>query len=692
MGASTPDISVIIVNYNVKEYLSNLLKSLEKASHHIQLEVFVVDNASKDGSREMIPNAFPGINYIYNEENVGFGKANNQAIALAKGKYTLIINPDTLVGEDTLQVLYDYMEAHSECAAAGCKILNPDGTFAPESRRSVPTIRSAASKVLGLNSLFPKSKFFAEYYLGWLEEDEECEVPVLSGSFMFFKTKVLKELNGFDERFFMYGEDIDLCYRTAKKGYSIRYIPSTSIIHYKGESTKKGDLKYVRLFNKANYQFFQKHYTSRYSLLFKSLIYLAIAFKGFTSFLSTQVGKIKLVSVDLISLNLSLFIAFVVRFAVTDVLDEKLNSFQSLEFLWVNTLLTILYVIFSFGFSAPEKQTGIPESLKANFLSYSGVTIITFFARELAFSRIVLGLSFILTSIFLIATRLIRINYSRDLHAPGRIKNIRLLIVGSGASARDLVRKIGIRPDWDYHVAGYVSVNDTTEQTDEVLGNVTQLRELIKNHKIDHVYFMLSEISYKQMLVYTSRLRKEDVVFKIVPENMEFILGKSNVDYIDSIPVVEVDLLYNQSLNKFLKRSLDITIALPLCIICFVASFIGLIRNRVSVNFGKGLSFFTPLSKHNLKNRTLLFWYVLIGRLSIVGAPLNSTYPTAFKYKKGVTGIVQINSARIDSQHAQDSFEQNYLQNYSIWMDMDIILKSLVSGTAVFGDARHPKN
>jgi GT2 family glycosyltransferase len=257
------DISVIIVNYKVKEYIANLLNSLEKASHQLTLEIFVVDNASGDNSIPYLQERFPEVTYIQNDENLGFGKANNQAIKLAKGTYTLLINPDTLVSEDTLDILFSHMQSNEDCGACGCKILNPDGTFAPESRRSVPTIWSAACKVFGLNTLFPKSKLFGKYYLSWLHEDEPSSIPVLSGSFMFWRTNVLQQLGGFDERFFMYGEDIDLCYRIQETGYHIDYVPETSIIHYKGESTKKGDLKYIRLFNKALYQFFDKQYSSQ---------------------------------------------------------------------------------------------------------------------------------------------------------------------------------------------------------------------------------------------------------------------------------------------------------------------------------------------------------------------------------------------------------------------------------------------
>ena len=192
--SKSTDISVVIVNYKVKEYISNLLSSLYKAKGDYRLQIFVVDNNSDDGSIEYLESRYPDVVYIKNEENLGFGIANNQAIRLAEGEFTLIINPDTLVSEDTLEIMVQHMRSNPKCGASGCKILNPDGTYAPESKRSIPTISTAISKVLGLNTIFPKSKVFGSYYLGWIDENETSKIEVLSGSFMFWRTDVLKEM------------------------------------------------------------------------------------------------------------------------------------------------------------------------------------------------------------------------------------------------------------------------------------------------------------------------------------------------------------------------------------------------------------------------------------------------------------------------------------------------------------------
>ena len=188
------DISIVIVNYRVKEYVSNLLSSIYKAARQYKVQIFVVDNDSGDDSVAYLRQRHPGVIYIANEDNFGFGKANNQAIKEAKGEFTLIINPDTLVSEDTFTVLIEHMKQNPKCGAAGCKILNPDGSFAPESKRSVPTIWAALTKLLGLHSIFPKSRLFGQYYLTWLSENQQAEINVLSGSFMFWRTELLQQM------------------------------------------------------------------------------------------------------------------------------------------------------------------------------------------------------------------------------------------------------------------------------------------------------------------------------------------------------------------------------------------------------------------------------------------------------------------------------------------------------------------
>lgn len=673
-------ISVIIVNYKVKEYIANLLSSLNRAKQHFTLQIFVVDNNSGDDSIPYLRTRFPEVHYIQNTENVGFARANNQAINLAEGEFTLIINPDTLVSEDTLTTLVQHMHANPECGAAGCKILNPDGTFAPESRRSVPTIGSAASKVFGLNTLFPNNRIFGKYYMSWLSEDAASQVPVLSGSFMFWRTHILRQLGGFDERFFMYGEDIDLCYRIQDTGFHIDYVPQTSIIHYKGESTKKGDLRYIRIFNKALYQFFEKHYSSRYSLFFRFFIFISIWIRTTLGFLAENFKRVRFVIADLLLLNLSIIIGFVIRYGLK---GEMVMIPESLKFLWINGLASVLYLLSgSILGMFRHKADSISTTLKALALTYAEVVFITFFVRDLAYSRLGLIIGFVFGVMFFVSYKLFRINKTgARQHTRGKLKNSRVLVVGNANISDKIAGKIHSRPDWNYEVIGIVSIENEPPDAHNYIGSLSQLRDLIHAYQIEYVFFALQSISYKQMLKELSSLQNEQVIFKLIPDSMDFILGKSNVEYMESIPLVDVDFAYSRPANKLLKRSMDLSISLPAFFILFVLTWPALLFRRKDMFALGEFKFYQHISRHKWKNRLRLFGYVISGRLSIIGAPIISEYgKPSPAIKKGITGLVQINEKRIQTPDDAESYELYYLQNYSIWMDVDILMKTLING------------
>ena len=256
-------LTVIVVNYNVEYFLEQCLNSVRQAIKHVSTEVIVVDNNSIDGSVAMVEDKFPEFALIANKENTGFSKANNQAIRIAKGEYVLLLNPDTVVEEDTFKKVVDFMDETPDSGGLGVKMVDGKGQFLPESKRGLPTPAVAFWKLFGLSSIFPKSKFFGQYHLGFLDKDEIHQVQILSGAFMLMRKKALDKVGLLDEAFFMYGEDIDLSYRIEKGGYKNYYYPKTSIIHYKGESTKKSSVNYVLVFYQAMVIFAQKHFSQK---------------------------------------------------------------------------------------------------------------------------------------------------------------------------------------------------------------------------------------------------------------------------------------------------------------------------------------------------------------------------------------------------------------------------------------------
>lgn len=284
-------LSIIIVNYNVRLLLEQCLLSVRKAAVGIDAEVFVVDNVSSDGSLEYLTPLFPEIHFIANTENVGFSRANNQAIRQSKGEYVLLLNPDTVVGEETLKNVLRFMSEHPDAGAAGVKMIDGNGRFLPESKRSLPTPWNSFCKMFGLAALFPKSPLFGKYRLLYHDRNEVHKVEVLSGAFMMIRSEALAKSGLLDETFFMYGEDIDLSCRIFQAGYHIYYLPET-IIHYKGESTKKESLHYTKIFYGAMLIFFKKHYP-HYSVLFSILIKIAILLHAMLFVLRFTLLKLK---------------------------------------------------------------------------------------------------------------------------------------------------------------------------------------------------------------------------------------------------------------------------------------------------------------------------------------------------------------------------------------------------------------
>lgn len=248
------------MSYNVRDLLQQALDALIDSAEGFDYEIFVVDNASKDKTVEMVRAKYPQIKLIVNQKNVGFSKANNQAIDQAKGAYVLVINPDTITSADTIYKVITFMDAHQKAGGLGVRMINAQGKYLQESKRGLPTPMAAFTKFTGLSKLFPHSKVLNKYYMGWINEFETAKVDVLAGAFMLLRNSALKKVGLFDESFFMYGEDIDLSYRLTLAGYENYYFADTYIIHFKGQSTRKLSWRYIQSFYGAMFIFVRKYF------------------------------------------------------------------------------------------------------------------------------------------------------------------------------------------------------------------------------------------------------------------------------------------------------------------------------------------------------------------------------------------------------------------------------------------------
>jgi GT2 family glycosyltransferase len=276
-------LSIVIVNYNTEKLLKDCLQSVYASANGTSLSIWVVDNRSHDDSVAMVRSCFPKVQVIENSCNVGFSKANNLVISRSQSDYILLLNPDTLVIGDAIERMVKFMADNPGVGIAGCKVLNRDGTLQLACRRSIPTPRVAFFRLSGLSLLFPKSKVMAEYNLTYTNPEQTHEVGAVSGAFLMIRKKAVEEIGPLDERFFMYGEELDWCLRAKRAGWAVMYHPAAQIIHYKGESSKHNSRKAAFEFYRAMYLFHRKHFAKDHSFIANGLIYLGICFKAFAA-------------------------------------------------------------------------------------------------------------------------------------------------------------------------------------------------------------------------------------------------------------------------------------------------------------------------------------------------------------------------------------------------------------------------
>lgn len=549
-------LSVVIVNYNVKHFIEQCLFSVLKASESFECEVFVVDNNSVDGSVTLIKEKFPQINLIVNKTNTGFSVANNQAIRLAKGEYVLLLNPDTVVQEDTFTKILAFMDAHPEAGGLGVKMLDGQGNFAPESKRGLPTPEVAFYKMFGFSRFFPKSKRFGKYHLSYLPEDQINEIDVMSGAFMLIRKSVLDKIGLLDETFFMYGEDIDLSYRIKKAGYKNYYFPDTQIIHYKGESTKRSSLNYVVIFYKAMAIFSKKHFSGSHAFWFNAMIHLAIFLKAGLALLSRFFKAFTIPILDFTVITLGLFAIKNIYQQNTgvdgDIYSQKLLSvaFPLYAIAW------IIMVYFNGGYDKPIKLLKIIRGVLVGtvfiLLGYS------LLPESLRFSRalILLGTSWAL--ICFVVSRLLFHLLKLKSYSLSSAKTKRIAIIGEEQEfnrVSALLKETHANPGF----VGFVSAEVNGVHNPHYIGKINQIDEIIKVHQINEIIFCAKDISSQFIINNMLTLVSSGVDFKIAPPESLSIIGSNNIDTAGDLYMIDVNSI-SKSKNRRNKRLLDILV------------------------------------------------------------------------------------------------------------------------------------
>ena len=628
-------LSIVIVNYNVRYFLEQCLLSVKRAIDQIDAEVFVVDNASVDGSVEMVREKFPFAKIIANQNNVGFSKANNQAIEIATGEYVLLLNPDTVVAEDTFEKCIAFMDAHKDAGALGVRMIDGKGNFLPESKRGLPTPAVAFYKTFGLAKLFPKSKTFGKYHLGFLSERQTNEVDILSGAFMFMRKSVLDKIGLLDETFFMYGEDIDLSYRIIKDGNKNFYFPETTIIHYKGESTKKGSLNYVKVFYNAMLIFARKHFSQNQSGLFSLLINFAIVFRGLLTLLANLFASSYLFIIDAL---LSFAGIYLIKNYWEDTIKYHAHYYPN-EFLFIVVPVYIsiwmMAAFLSGGYDKPFRVTNI---LRGILLGTVAIAVVyAFIPNEWRFSRAIILLGAGWTNFEMLFTRTAYHLIKYQSLAVENEEDKRSLVLGKTEAKRaeNILRTLG--------------------NTQEIISatDLSATRKVASINNSNEIVFCSADFSFTEIIKQIDSCGNR-IDYKILSEGSSALIGSNSKNSAGDLYVAERSYALFKPQNIRSKRVFDFAVALLLLPLLPVNVF-------VIKNFGKFISNWIS---------------VLSGAKSWIGFSSGKNIKAFANAKQGILHPAE-NLKDLDlTKEDLIAAELNYARHYSVSNDIQLFFKN----------------
>jgi GT2 family glycosyltransferase len=637
-------LSIIIVNYNVEYFLEQCLNSVYNALTGINAEIFVVDNNSVDNSIEMVKAKFPSVKCIENKINVGFSKANNQAIQESNSEFVLLLNPDTVVEESTFRKVIDFMVNHPDAGGLGVRMVDGKGRFLPESKRGLPTPAVAFYKIFGLSKLFKKSPKFNKYHLGYLDEHQNHTVDILSGAFMLMRAESLEKVGLLDETFFMYGEDIDLSYRIQLGGWKNYYCSDTTIIHYKGESTKKSSVNYVFVFYRAMVIFAEKHFSKNHAKSFSTLINLAIYFRASLSILKRFISTVTPVFLDFALLIGGLY-------ALT-------NQWKSYDVHFPSTILLIslpyytsVWLFFSWIFGLYDREYKIVNLLKS--LTIGTVFILVTYAllpKEWQFSRLYILIGALWAFLyFMISRTYVSLLNNGTLGLLNRQKTF--AIVGDEVEFQrvsEILRGTG--------KFKLLRVSPTNNREDNTVGNIDQLDQISHINKIDEIIFCAKNTESKKIIFWMTHLNSEKYDFKIAQPDTTFLIGSNSIENAGELYILNINAI-SKSENKRIKRILDVTIS---CLLLISA----------------------PILSWFYKNKLTFFQnvlHVLISRKTLIGYQFENSSETKNyllpMIKKGVIPVENWFSK--NTSIPSDNLNIIYARDYSPLIDLKLLLKNL---------------
>lgn len=641
-------LSVIIVNYNVRYFLEQALLSVRKAASGIDHEVWVVDNNSVDGSVEMLESKFPEVKIIINTTNTGFSRANNQAILQSKGEYVLLLNPDTVVGEDTFLKCIQKMDEDQEIGAIGVRMIDGGGNYLPESKRGFPSPMTAFFKTTGLYRLFPKSGYFNKYYHGDLNPGDNHYIEILSGAFMFIRRDALDKAGLLDEDFFMYGEDIDLSYRILKAGYKNYYLADTTIIHYKGESTKKGTLNYIKTFYQAMIIFANKHFKGSSASVYIAFIRMAVFLRGFLALLSGFVSKYRYLIMD----SFLLFVSLMVCKEFWSVYRYDNPDYFPHHFTYINVpiyvSIWVIAIYFNKGYERPDGYFRLFRGLALGTVVIAA--IYGFLDLEYRNSRAVIILALLVGVALLSIYRILAVSLRLKRFAVHFPVHASILVVGNQEESNRL-KKLMSNGLQQKSFVGYVAPVKTIDDND-CLGEITNLPLIATMYRINEIIFCAKDIHTTDMMNWMSAIGPS-VTYKILPTEGSFVIGSHSKESLGELYTFEISLKINQKPFQVQKRILD-----------FVLSAILLLLSPVLLMFYKDSG---KLRSNLLK--------VLTGKLSFVGYANPEDATDLPNQKNGIlTPLDELNASADDKKLIQ-SLNFMYAKDIDIFRYLQIIFK-----------------